>query len=375
MDSIEPKIGISKYCNMGGVTCYMNSILAILQQTPIFADYIVDGSFYKYLMKNIKIKKSDDFTEKLLETVTFNIYRLFFHSLSSDDASITPTSFRRSISKINPIWGEYAHQDSQELFNFIIMQLEEEQGISIDFLPGRKKLTTTIDPKTALVRIKAKKMWETFIKREFSPLKLMFTGLQHGRQKCKLCKTENNSFQTFTTLQINIPIKEGFFSTKEYTLDECLEHTFQDEVLDYENRMKCDFCCRKNRATKMSRIWRPPKIMVIHIKRFKMNMYGMITSKIDNKVNFPVLDLDISKYISEESPHKDKCKYNLFGVNIHHSMGYSSNINAGHYVSVIKNRLDNKWYLFNDSASVKSVIDVDGIKHKNAYLLFYYRTN
>jgi len=44
-DSDEPSLGISKFNNIKGVTCYMNSILAILQQTPIFADYIFCAQF------------------------------------------------------------------------------------------------------------------------------------------------------------------------------------------------------------------------------------------------------------------------------------------------------------------------------------------
>ena len=33
-------IGVCKYINMNGVTCYMNSVLHILQQLPIFTIYI-----------------------------------------------------------------------------------------------------------------------------------------------------------------------------------------------------------------------------------------------------------------------------------------------------------------------------------------------
>ena len=39
------EIGVCKYNNNTGVTCYMNSILAILQQTPYFADYILSNNY------------------------------------------------------------------------------------------------------------------------------------------------------------------------------------------------------------------------------------------------------------------------------------------------------------------------------------------
>ena len=36
-------IGISKYRNTGN-TCYLNSILSVLQQTPLFADYLITNT-------------------------------------------------------------------------------------------------------------------------------------------------------------------------------------------------------------------------------------------------------------------------------------------------------------------------------------------
>merc|ERR1711991_45554 len=120
------------------------------------------------------------------------------------------------------------------------------------------------------------------------------------------------------------------------------------EKLDDENRLHCDFCCLKTNITKSYSLFTTPKILVIQLKRFKKDMFGNVSRKITNKVNFPIEDLDISKYISQSSCHKDKFKYNLIGVNIHHELGNYANLNLGHYVSMVKNRYDNNWYLFND---------------------------
>ena len=54
---MESEIGISKFKNIGGVTCYMNSILAILQQIPILCDYIISDK-YKDNFKDSKINSS-----------------------------------------------------------------------------------------------------------------------------------------------------------------------------------------------------------------------------------------------------------------------------------------------------------------------------
>ena len=119
----------------------------------------------------------------------------------------------------------------------------------------------------------------------------------------------------------------------------------------------------------------PPKILIIQFKRFKKDMFGQICRKITDKIDYPILDLDISSYISESSPYKDKCKYNLYGINIHHELGHFGNINFGHYVSFVKNRYDNNWYLFNDEREPIKLTNQDQLVNEKAYLLFYYREN
>ena len=114
---------------------------------------------------------------------------------------------------------------------------------------------------------------------------------------------------------------------------------------------------------------------MIQLKRFKKDMYGQVCRKITNKVNYPIFDLDISDYICESSPHKDKSKYNLMGINIHHELGSFANINLGHYVSILKNRYDSNWYLFNDDSRPIRVVTDEELINQKTYLLFYYRVN
>ena len=120
-------------------------------------------------------------------------------------------------------------------------------------------------------------------------------------------------------------------------------------------------------------LWKTPKILVLHIKRFLVNAFGIPTQKITNNVVYPIKDLDLSKYFDPASPHKSSCKYDLIGINIHQAFGYGNNINAGHYTSIVKNTMNNNWYLYNDSNQVKMAYTKENLQSANAYLLFYYR--
>ena len=67
-DEREIKYGVSKYKNIMGITCYMNSILHILQQLPIFTEYITQAKFKDSIISKIENQlKSKHFDNKEAE--------------------------------------------------------------------------------------------------------------------------------------------------------------------------------------------------------------------------------------------------------------------------------------------------------------------
>ena len=373
MESVQQhnniKLGVSKYKNMGGVTCYMNSILVIFQQIPILSDYIVNGKF-----KDALLRKTDSDIQKINNSVIYQLFKLFKLSLSNDNCNITPITLRKVLAEKDYIWGEHQHQDSQELMNFLITNIESEISSKVKFIPGKSlKINKCNNPLTNII---ANNNWQKFIKNEYSIIKTLLTGLCETKITCSRCNFTSQRFEIFQLLSLSIPIRnKGMDLLKPFTLDECLNYYFKKEKLDKNNKINCEFCFLKNQSIKINKIWKTPKVLIIHLKRFLVNDYGIPTTKLMNKVNFPITNFDISEYISKDSPFKDKCKYNLFAVNYHHSLGMSNTINFGHYTSCVKNRLDNKWYHFDDSNEPIHIKTENDLINNNCYMLFYYRTN
>jgi ubiquitin C-terminal hydrolase len=366
-------LGISKYNNINGVSCYMGSILHILQQIPIFADYIYNRSYIDNLQNKYKTE------EKMKTTVIYELWRLFDASMNNNNISITPSSFKKVIGMRNEMWNEHRHQDSQEFFSFLISSLEDELGTKTKFIPGGISCNDVISYsdisysdiiKDATTQFLAHMSWENFQAKEYSVLKNMFNGMTHLQNKCSCCGNTSNTFEPFTSLQIAIPINEKSSRLTEFTLEECLDIFIKEEQLDRNNMYTCDLCGVKNRSYKKTLIWRKPKVLVIHLKRFLTNNYGVRTQKIVNMVKYPMYDFDINKYINSESNYVNDSKYNLIGVNLHQEFG--NGINMGHYTSLVKNRYDNNWYLFNDSKEPILITKEEQIYDKSAYLLFYY---
>ena len=177
------EIGISKYKNINGVTCYMNSILAILQQLPLFSDYIVSGKFKDLL-------NDDDHINK----ISFQLHKLFRISMSMDSANLTPSTLRKVCADKDEVWGENQQQDSAEFLQFLITKIEEELGQTVDFLPGSKinNRYQTLDISNSLELIQAMSSYQSFVKKEFSPIKTLFTGLEKTKTTCKICQNIKN---------------------------------------------------------------------------------------------------------------------------------------------------------------------------------------
>jgi len=375
------KLGVSKYKNIMGITCYMNSILHILQQTPIFIEYITQAKFRDTIINKINKKNPNatNLEKEILvkDFVIFELFRLFKTSLENDDSSITPTTFKTLIGKKNDIWNEYNHQDSQEFFNFLISQLEEEVGMKCEFVPGLNYDETSCDSYYSITdsikNIVAINSWIKFQSREFSPLKNLFDGLVQNNRKCMCCNTSSTGYEPFLTLPVSIPIKDKNDMVKTFDIYDCIDHFISEEQFDAENKMNCEMCGLHNRGHSKTLLWKTPQILVIHIKRFLNNTYGIPSQKITNNIRYPIKNLDLSKYFDPASPHKSSCKYDLIGINIHQAFGYGNNINAGHYTSIVKNIINNNWYLYNDSNQVKMAYTKANLQSNNAYLLFYYR--
>ena len=193
--------GLCRFKNINGITCYINSILHILQIIPIFADYIFTGSFADIL------KEKNDSEQKIKNKVIYELYKLFKISLTNDDIAITPTSFKNLIGQKDDTWNEFNHQDSQQFLTFLISTIEDEVGVKVDFIPG-----ASLDSKDIPIsNLLAQMAWENHQKREYSPLKDIFGGMTLIKNRCSCCSNVSSNFEPMTTLQLAIPVKNPLF--------------------------------------------------------------------------------------------------------------------------------------------------------------------
>ena len=105
---------------------------------------------------------------------------------------------------------------------------------------------------------------------------------------------------------------------------DCLQKFVDIEELAETEHWICGSCKSKQRSTKKFWIRRLPRVLCLHIKRFRWSPYSR--TKIDTHVSFPLTGLDMSNYLLSNL-HETRCSiagsslYDLAAVIVHHGSG------------------------------------------------------
>eukprot|EP00943_MAST-04B_sp_MAST-4B-sp1_P006666 g6666.t1 len=185
---------------------------------------------------------------------------------------------------------------------------------------------------------------------ETTSIHRIFGGYLQSQVKCKICKFVSTTYDACLDISLEI-------YGKRRTLENALRQHTKLEVLDHNNRWRCDSCKKLVPATKQLKFRRLPLTLVVHLKRF--SPYG---DKISKRVEYPK-ELNMKSFTNNKDG-EENFMYDLYGVLVH-AGNYTT---SGHYYSFIK-ASNGAWYEMNDS-SIQQV----GVKtalNQQAYILFY----
>ena len=202
---------------------------------------------------------------------------------------------------------------------------------------------------------------ELLFKITWKPLVIpKFEEINKAIEICKSSKLDE-IFQNLIVKEISKKTKKEEKNEKNekkcINLEDLLKNFSETEKLTSDNQWFCPKCKDFRLADKKMEIYSINEIVIIHLKRFRNN------KKIDKLVNFPIEDLDLGKYLSN---NKESYIYDLFAVANH-----SGGLHGGHYYAYCKNSKEGEWFEFNDSNV--NIIETKKIVSSNAYVLFYKR--
>uniref|UniRef100_A0A8D2ZSM7 ubiquitinyl hydrolase 1 n=1 Tax=Scophthalmus maximus TaxID=52904 RepID=A0A8D2ZSM7_SCOMX len=149
-----------------------------------------------------------------------------------------------------------------------------------------------------------------------------------------------------------------------FTLEQCLNLFTKPEVLAPEEAWYCPKCQQHREASKQLLLWRLPNVLIIQLKRFSFRSF-IWRDKINDMVDFPVRNLDLSKFcIGQKDEMQQPPIYDLYAV-INHYGGMI----GGHYTAYAPPAKRQ------EQPATVTMVEESQVVTRYAYVLFYRRRN
>jgi len=328
-----------------GNTCFLNSTMQIVKEIDDLKNILQNKN------KNNEIKKNND---GILSVELFELLQL----MRNNNGTVRPSRFieiLQNYARINKkvLFTGFMQNDIQEFFSLLIeilhKSISKEKNILINGNPQND-----IDK----LAIKCYREKATEYKKEYSEINELFQAV--SVTFIKGLSTQDTSTKSDLYTSLTLPILHN--NNVVQNIYDCFKLYTMPELLDGDNKWYNEDKKIKEPANKYIKFWDLPKILFILFKRFAPNG----KTKINNVIDFPINNLDLSQFVCGYKPHT--YKYDLFGV-----CNHSGGLLGGHYTAYVKNK-HNEWIHYNDTRweIVKNPKDIITAK---AYCLFYRKKN
>jgi ubiquitin C-terminal hydrolase len=403
-ESNIPKIGLCGFNNIGN-TCYLNSVLQLLIHSNVLLSFLLQGDkndydYYlekatidsiaqKYRKKNnisddaqITIKRSQIDQLKQISIIK-KIHEIINLIFNKGNSVIVPQGFKEVVDlKIKSFRG-FIQQDAHEFLLQVLDNIIEETGIETESVLNnvpeviknykelltniKKKLLDTSDinerkniinylnnykleNKDIINKYDGLTYMTKIFKKKYNSLIFNLKSITINNIVCSNCNNIIVNYEDNTIL--SLPICDTLHNS-------FLSFTNVEEINNYQ----CSVCNSQQKVFKSCKIWKPPMLLFIQLKRFKQLQNGRIL-KDNTFVDIPH-EFDISDFYDTSMVDVPKFnKYKLKGFINHHG-----GLNGGHYTSDCVCINDDSWYHFDDSNVSK--YNGNKINISSAYILMY----
>ena len=275
---------------------------------------------------------------------------------------VSPSRFLDILKRDNEMFRTAMHQDAHEFLNLLLNDVVENVERHSKKLEEQKHMNGSANTKDILEQGHESAIQQ--VKQPSSWVHDLFEGTLTSETRCLTCENISQRDEVFLDLSVDLEDHSSVTS--------CLRKFSEEEMLCERNKFHCDNCGGLQEAEKRMKIKRLPKILALHLKRFKFTDDFQRLQKLFHRVVYPYHLRLFNTTDDTEDPDR---LYELYAVVVHIGGGPYH----GHYVSIIKTE-DRGWLLFDDEL----VEPVDKSFVQNffgdrpglacAYVLFYRET-
>ncbi|KAL9113388.1 MAG: hypothetical protein Q9227_002429 [Pyrenula ochraceoflavens] len=284
---------------------------------------------------------------------------------------VAPHKFLEILRRENEMFRTAMHQDAHEFLNLLLNEVLESVEAEAKKLGAGKDNVPPASPNGTLTKSMSNTV--SFPSSLPAPsngasttrwVHELFEGTLTSETRCLTCENVSQRDEAFLDLSVDLE--------SHTSVTACLRRFSEEEMLCERNKFHCDNCGGLQEAEKRMKIKRLPKILALHLKRFKYTEDLQRLQKLFYKVVYPYHLRLFNTTNDAEDPDR---LYELYAVVVHIGGGPYH----GHYVAIIKTE-DRGWLLFDD----EMVEPVDKSFVRNffgdrpglaaAYVLFYQET-
>ncbi|KAL8938746.1 MAG: hypothetical protein Q9216_003733 [Gyalolechia sp. 2 TL-2023] len=304
-----------------------------------------------------------------MEETLFSSIKDIFEAIIAHKSRIgvvSPAKFLEILKRENEMFRSAMHQDAHEFLNLVLNEVVENVEVNAKKIEASRAAEGAAEIRgfeqalaTAMPQMNGSKtVGNTRWVHE------LFEGTLTSETKCLTCENISQRDETFLDLSVDLDQHSSVTS--------CLRKFSEEEMLCERNKFHCDRCGGLQEAEKRMKIKRLPRILALHLKRFKYTEDLQRLQKLFHRVVYPYHLRLFNTTDDAEDPDR---LYELYAVVVHIGGGPYH----GHYVAIIKTE-DRGWLLFDDEL----VEPVDKSYVRNffgdrpglacAYVLFYQET-
>jgi ubiquitin carboxyl-terminal hydrolase 9/13 len=284
---------------------------------------------------------------------------------------IRPQHFLDILRRENEMFRSAMHQDAHEFLNLLLNEVvtnveaessKPQEAFAVDSTDSEQTVTVT-DSSTYST---STQIGSTGSKTPNTSrwVHELFEGTLTSETQCLTCENVSQRDEVFLDLSVDLEQHSSVTS--------CLRKFSAEEMLCEKNKFHCDNCGGLQEAEKRMKIKRLPKILALHLKRFKYTEDLQRLQKLFHRVVYPYHLRLFNTTDDAEDPDR---LYELYAIVVHIGGGPYH----GHYVSIIKTE-DRGWLLFDDEmvepVDKSYVLNFFGDRPglACAYVLFYQET-